>query len=170
MNKKFVLVLLSVLHICILALAVIVIYSSTDISGKDSYAAAEKEEIKQTEIEITETEETEEETEIEETEIEETEIEESESVPESEIETETVMETQTTEEETETETVLYTFVYSNGTRNLNIRKGPSIEYEIIGKIPKNGVGSVIEFENDNWALVEYNGIKGYCSMAWSSVE
>lgn len=165
MNKKFVLVLLSVLHICILALAVIVIYSSTDISGKDSYAAAEKEEIKQTEIEITKTEETEEETEIEETE-----IEESESVPESEIETETVMETQTTEEETETETVLYTFVYSNGTRNLNIRKGPSTEYEIIGKIPKNGVGSVIEFENDNWALVEYNGIKGYCSMAWSSVE
>jgi uncharacterized protein YgiM (DUF1202 family) len=166
MNKKFVLVLLSVLHICILALAVIVIYSSTDISGKDSYAAAEKEEIKQTEIETTETEETE---------IEETEIEETESVPESD---ETVIETQPTEEETETqdlveeetETVMYTFVYSNGTRNLNIRKGPSTEYEIIGKIPKNGVGSVIEFENDNWALVEYNGIKGYCSMAWSSVE
>ncbi|MDE7323245.1 MAG: SH3 domain-containing protein [Lachnospiraceae bacterium] len=78
-----------------------------------------------------------------------------------------VPQTETASEDETAETVVsYTFQYSGGKRNLNIRKGPSTNNEIIGKIPPNGSGSVLEFVNDEWALIEYRGMTGYCNRKW----
>lgn len=43
---------------------------------------------------------------------------------------------------------------------LNIRKGPSTDTEIIGKIPNGGVMNVI-LNGGDWLEIEYNGVKGF---------
>ena len=53
-----------------------------------------------------------------------------------------------------------TGVVTTAGSRLNIRKGPSTEKEIIGKIPNGGVMNVIS-RNGDWLEIEYNGIKGY---------
>lgn len=111
-----------------------------------------------------------------------------ESEPESIIETESSTETveeaeseefteaETTEEITEetveetTEEVIqevannnsYPFAYY-GNKRLNIRIAPSMDAEIIGKIPSGNSGMVINEENEEWVQVIYGDITGYCS-------
>lgn len=57
-----------------------------------------------------------------------------------------------------------TFRYTGRERNLNIRKGPSTNEPVIGKIPRGKGGTVLEMTGNGWALIEYNGITGYCSL------
>lgn len=195
MNKRFVLILITVLHICVFALGIIIIYSDMDVSDDSKYAQVseypetepletetlgtkasdmEASNIETSEIEISDIEAwgTEEEgmdplelaaleiAALGETEAFETEISEIEA---SEIETSEI-------ESLETE-FLCQFTYRpRSGKKLNIRKGPSTNYEIIGKIPANGVGNVIEFVDDNWAFIEYDGIQGYCSRDWMETE
>lgn len=111
-----------------------------------------------------------------------------ESEPESIIETESSTETveeaeseefteaETTEEITEetveetTEEVIQEVVNNNsypfayyGNKRLNIRIAPSMDAEIIGKIPSGNSGMVINEENEEWVQVIYGDITGYCS-------
>lgn len=111
-----------------------------------------------------------------------------ESEPESIIETESSTETveeaeseefteaETTEEITEetveetTEEVTQEVVNNNsypfayyGDKRLNIRIAPSMDAEIIGKIPSGNSGMVINEENEEWVQVIYGDITGYCS-------
>ena len=52
--------------------------------------------------------------------------------------------------------------------NLNIRSGPSIDYEILGKAPKNSILSIVGYTSDisEWILVEYNDIIGWVSCEY----
>ena len=111
-----------------------------------------------------------------------------ESEPESMIETESSTETveeaeseefteaETTEEiaeetvEETTEEVTQEMVNNNsypfayyGNKRLNIRIAPSMDAEIIGKIPSGNSGMVINEENEEWVQVIYGDITGYCS-------
>ena len=83
------------------------------------------------------------------------------AVPETATESLSEMETETVEA-----ILSYTFQYTGGKRNLNIRKGPSMNDTIIGKIPPNDGGNVLKLANDEWALIEYQGTTGYCNLAW----
>lgn len=159
MKRKTALTLLSILHICIFLIGMISFYyhsqetvvtamPDTTISLAEPETLIEVETKTNPEIEST------------------SEIE-SMTEPECMIEPETEIESEHTE--AAEEKVLYTFVYSEGTRNLNIRKGPSLNDEIIGKIPRNGKGDILEFVNDEWALVKYNETIGYCNLHWMSL-
>lgn len=87
---------------------------------------------------------------------------ESEEFTEAEIAEETVEETT---EEVIQEVVnnnSYPFAYY-GNKRLNIRIAPSMDAEIIGKIPSGNSGMVINEENEEWVQVIYGDITGYCS-------
>ena len=56
----------------------------------------------------------------------------------------------------------YPFAYY-GNKRLNIRIAPSMDAEIIGKIPSGNSGMVINEENEEWVQVIYGDITGYCS-------
>lgn len=93
-----------------------------------------------------------------------------------EVESEEFTEAETTEEiaeETVEETTeeatqevvnnnSYPFAYY-GDKRLNIRIAPSMDAEIIGKIPSGNSGMVINEENEEWVQVIYGDITGYCS-------
>lgn len=155
MDKKSTLILISILHICILGICILTIYSkrNSDITvahvssdTRVSTPAAPEEELPATA--------------------------ETETTPESETTTPPEPETvvQTEPETTQaSDTVLYTFDYIGKHLNLNIRYAPSMSAPIIGKVPLGGSGKVLELTNDEWALVEYNGQTGYCSMEWLSI-
>ena len=88
---------------------------------------------------------------------------------ESEIETEPETEL---EPETEAEPVYFNgvkvpfnFQFSGHSR-LNIRNQPSTKGEIIGKIPKNKIGTVTGVYDDKWVMVTFEGVEGYCSAKW----
>lgn len=155
MDKKSTLILISILHICILGICILTIYSrkNSDITvahvssdTRVSTPAAPEEEF--------------------------TAAAETETTPESETATVPEPETavQTEPETTESaDTVSYTFDYIGKHLNLNIRSTPSMKASIIGKVPIGGSGRVLELTNDEWALVDYNGKTGYCSMEWLSI-
>lgn len=100
-----------------------------------------------------------------------------ESEIETEIETESEAEIKTepeTELEPETEAepvyfngvkVPFNFQFSGHSR-LNIRNQPSTKGEIIGKIPKNKIGTVTGVYDDKWVMVTFEGVEGYCSAKW----
>lgn len=52
---------------------------------------------------------------------------------------------------------------------LNIRKGPSTDTEIIGKIPNGGVMTIIENKGD-WLLVNYGGVTGYVYAYYVTID
>jgi N-acetylmuramoyl-L-alanine amidase len=52
--------------------------------------------------------------------------------------------------------------------NLNIRKGPSIEEEIIGKLPNDSEVEVLE-QTDEWATIAHNGSRGFVSLQFLTV-
>lgn len=59
----------------------------------------------------------------------------------------------------------YTFRYvPHNTLKLNIRNAPSMQGKIIGKVPPNKGGTILEFTNKDWALIEYNGTTGYSNL------
>lgn len=150
MNKKSTLILISILHICILGICILTVYSkrNSDITVAHVSSDIRISTPSAPEEELTETFETETET-------------------SAESETETVVQTEPeTETETASETVLYTFRYTGTHLNLNIRSAPSLNASIIGKIPVGGGGDVLELTNDKWALVKYNALTGYCSTEY----
>ena len=152
MDKKSTLILISILHICILAVCILTVRSNQNAKitvahvSSDTKAPAPK-------ISLPQTAESETETEIE-----------AETETETEIETETETEAEI-EAETETDLakVLYNFDYNGKKLNLNIRNAPSLEASIIGKVPPHGSGKVLELTNEEWVLVDYKGLNGYCS-------
>ncbi|MDE6517619.1 MAG: SH3 domain-containing protein [Acetatifactor sp.] len=167
MNKKSTLILLSILHICILGICVLTIYSNKN-SASDVMVAHVSSDTKvidsQAEPEAEATAEPETVTEPEPEPITEPEPE-AEALAEPEAETESIAEPETeaiTEPESEV-SPLYSFHYVGTHSNLNIRSTPSTSGTIIGKVPVGGDGSVIELTNDAWALIDYQGIIGYCS-------
>lgn len=89
-----------------------------------------------------------------------------------EVESEEFTEAETAEETVEetTEEVIQEVVNNNsypfayyGNKRLNIRIAPSMDAEIIGKIPSGNSGMVINEENEEWVQVIYGDITGYCS-------
>lgn len=163
MRKKSTLILLSILHICILGICILTIYSnknraseamiahvSSDTKVADSQTEPPAETNPGTETETgTETEP------------------EAETNAEAEPDTDAISEPETeTVPETDGETEpspVYSFHYIGTRSKLNIRSGPSTNDTIIGKVLCGGDGSVLELTNDEWALIEYQGIIGYCS-------
>lgn len=95
-------------------------------------------------------------------------VEEAESEEFTEAETTEEIAEETVEETTEevTQEVVnnnsYPFAYY-GDKRLNIRIAPSMDAEIIGKIPSGNSGMVINEENEEWVQVIYGDITGYCS-------
>lgn len=172
MSKKSTLILLSILHICILGICVLTIYSnrsrtsevmiahvSSETKSMDSQTepAAEMEPGAGTEP-VTES------------------IQEPETEPDTGAEAETEPGTEAIQEpetenspETSTEaedSPLYSFHYIGQRASLNIRSAPSTNDTIIGKVPRGGDGSVLELTNDEWVLIDYQGIVGYCSRGF----
>lgn len=66
------------------------------------------------------------------------------------------------ETEAESDTPSVSFL-SDSSLNINIRSGPDITAEIVGKIKPGTRGTVIELTDGEWALVSYDGITGYCA-------
>ena len=48
--------------------------------------------------------------------------------------------------------------------NLNCRKGPSTDNEIVGKFPKDAVVTLVQKHNATWHKVRNEEIEGYCHM------
>lgn len=46
---------------------------------------------------------------------------------------------------------------------LNVRKGPSTDFQIKGKIPNGEEVVLIKKANDNWLKVRSNDLEGYCN-------
>lgn len=158
MKKKTTLILLSILHICVFCIGILIIFRSIDTKHTDTALSPD------TDIQLVDHE------------------------PDTLIELPAASETQTqseleiaTDAETDTETDIdtnietniktaeppsYTFQFIGRRKNLNIRKGPSTNYKIIGKIPPLKSGRVLELTNEDWAFIEYNGITGYSSLHW----
>lgn len=58
-----------------------------------------------------------------------------------------------------------TYTTNNVDNYLNIRSGHGTQFDIIGKIPA-GAKFTVTKDNGVWAHVEYNGVKGYCSVEY----
>lgn len=184
MKKKTIRILLSLLHVCIFCIGILIIfqtwktrYSSVTHSSDMTVRIADEE--PETVIEVYALAESEPEESLteesnteafptEESSIEEPFIEES-FVEESFIEESFVEESFIEESPDEEPLLSYTFQYVRGRRNLNIRNGPSMQAKIIGKIPPGQGGRVLEFANDDWALIEYRGKTGYSSRHWMAL-
>lgn len=169
MNKKSTQILLSILHICILGICVLTIYSnrnsaseamvahvSSDTRVIDSQPEPEADTASGTEAEPAADTNTVPEPPATDTDI----------IPEASTEPE-----QGTEADTGEETIpSYSFRYIGTYLNLNIRSTPSLDGEIIGKVPPGRSGSVIELTNDGWALIDYQDIIGYCSRDYIELQ
>ena len=60
---------------------------------------------------------------------------------------------------------------STKSSNLNIRKGPGTNQEIIGKAAHNSMVTFLSKYNDEWNLIRNeNGLEGYCSSEYLTVE
>ena len=57
------------------------------------------------------------------------------------------------------------FVVSTEGDNLNIRKGPGTDYDIVGRIP-NGTAVTAYTNGGSWAYVTYGGVSGYISTSY----
>lgn len=184
MNRKRMLILISALHVCIFALAVIMIHIGSrdvglpEVETPKLTVSVEKATQPETEAESEVVTETVEETEtIEATEAIETtetiEATESTETIESELETTEIEQESEVVSEVETEPesqALYSFLSTNELHNLNIRQNPNVNSPIIGKVTPNSTGDVISIVDDDWALIEYNGLQGYCSREYIYLE
>lgn len=155
MKKKTILILLSLLHICVFCIGILIIFQYRESKHMDITLSSDAT------VRITDTEP---ETVIEVSSLEEPFTEEP-FVEESFIEESSIEESSIKESLLE-ETPSYTFQYVRGKRNLNIRNAPSMQARIIGKIPPGQGGRVLEFADDDWALIEYQGTTGYSSRHW----
>lgn len=165
MSKKSTLILLSILHICILGICVLTIYANKNRTSEAMIARVSSD----TKVMDAQTEPTAETTPVAEAEPSidtEPSVEpEPEPAAEPEPDTETIPEPEITPEPDEEPELspVYSFHYIGTRANLNIRSAPSTDDTIIGKVPCGGDGSVLELTNDEWALIEYQGIIGYCN-------
>lgn len=174
MDKKSTRILLSILHICILGVCILTIYSNkhsgvtvAHVSFDTQTAVTPKETVKdkETEADAAKAEEPagEEKTDTE---------------PREEVEPETAPEAETPAEEVEEaedvgtpeETVQYSFRFTGKRNKLNIRSAPSMDAEIVAKVPVGGGGSVLELTDEDWARIEYDGTVGYCSRSWIELQ
>lgn len=193
MKRKTILILISLLHICVFCIAILIFFQTRQTSHTDSNLVSEAAvRITETEpdtfVELSSIESFS----IESFPIEENSIESfsAESIPieEDSIESfstdpistepfiieESAMETSSVEEISEpipeenatpNSKPTYTFKYvPQNTLKLNIRNAPSMQGKIIGKIPPNKGGTILEFTNKDWALIEYNGTTGYSNL------
>ena len=163
MSKKSNLILLSILHICILGICVLTIYANKNRTSEAMIARVSSD----TKVVDSQTEPAVETNPVVEPEPS-TEVEpETEPAAEPEPDTESIPEPEpeiTPEPDAEPEpSPVYSFHYIGQRANLNIRSAPSLDDTIIGKVPCGGDGSVLELTNDEWALIEYQGIIGYCN-------
>lgn len=170
MKKKTTLILLSILHICVFCIGILIIFRSIDTKHTDTALSPDTDiqlvdHEPDTLIELPAASETQTQSELE-------------IATDAETDTETDIDTNIetnieTDIETNIETNIktaeppsYTFQFIGRRKNLNIRKGPSTNYKIIGKIPPLKSGRVLELTNEDWAFIEYNGITGYSSLHW----
>lgn len=193
MKRKTILILISLLHICVFCIAILIFFQTRQTSHTDSNLVSEAAvRITETEpdtfVELSSIESFS----IESFPIEENSIESfsAESIPieEDSIESfstdpistepfiieESAVETSSVEEISEpipeenatpNSKPTYTFKYvPQNTLKLNIRNAPSMQGKIIGKIPPNKGGTILEFTNKDWALIEYNGTTGYSNL------
>ncbi len=188
MKKKTILILISLLHICVFCIAILIFFQTQQTSHTDSNLVSEAA------VRITETEpdtfvelSSIESFSIESFPIKENSVESfsTESFPieegsvesfstESFIIEESSLETSSVEESSEpipeenatpNSKPTYTFKYiPQNTLKLNIRNAPSMQGKIIGKVPPNKGGTILEFTNKDWALIEYNGTTGYSNL------
>lgn len=56
----------------------------------------------------------------------------------------------------------------NAKHALNMRSGPGEAHEKVGSIPR-GETVIIEKEENGWAYVDYNGVKGWCAMNYLEI-
>lgn len=158
MNIRSTKILLSILHICILGICVLTIYSSITSENAVTHVPVSSTQVVFSPPEAPEIE-TETPPEAEPS---------AETVPEAEPETEMKAEAEMGPEE---EIVpAYSFRSLGIISNVNIRNTPSLNGKIIGKIPLRGEGIVLELTNDEWALIEYNGVIGYSSRKWIKLQ
>lgn len=85
-----------------------------------------------------------------------------------ETETEETEETETTEvDETETEEAAFTVTDMSAIKyakqTVNVRKGPSADYEKLGSLSANQKVTVTGQADNGWYRIEYNGAEGYVS-------
>lgn len=193
MKKKTILILISLLHICVFCIAILIFFQTQQTSHTDSNLVSEAAvRITETEpdtfVELSSIESFS----IESFPIEENSVESfsTESFPieegsvesfstepistESFIIEESSLETSSVEESSEpipeenatpNSKPTYTFKYiPQNTLKLNIRNAPSMQGKIIGKVPPNKGGTILEFTNKDWALIEYNGTTGYSNL------
>lgn len=155
MKKKTTRILLTILHICLFSLTAILIYWGMDARAQHSIYSLSSQTITLTEAET----ETADPFEPESEEPAETQTPEE---PASEPQTETPDEPQPELSGENTEPLGY-FVYERTHKGMNIREAPSLSAAVIGSVPCGGAGNILAYENDAWALIEYNGTVGYCS-------
>lgn len=161
MKKKTVLILLSLLHICVFCIGILILVQDR--------APRQTALVSNTVVDVT--------TPESETPVEVSLVEESsaEDVSSEDVSVEDPPTEKDTTEEASSETappeepapaLSYTFQYVRGKRNLNIRNAPSMQAQIIGKIPPGQGGNILEFADEDWALIEYRGQTGYSSLHW----
>lgn len=170
MDKKSTRILLSILHICILGVCILTIYNNkhsgvtvANVSFDTKTAVTPRETVLEPET----SEEPEEETKPE------GEVPAEEVKPESEVsaeEPEIEMPAAEEEQPEAEDAPRYSFRYIGKRSKLNMRSAPSMDAEIIGKVPVGGGGSVLELTDEEWVRAEYNGSVGYCSRAWIELE
>jgi N-acetylmuramoyl-L-alanine amidase len=66
----------------------------------------------------------------------------------------------------EDQMLIGTVVLESG--NLNVRKGPSMEEDIIGKLPNQSQVEILE-QSTEWATISHNGNTGYVSTAYLNI-
>lgn len=174
MRKKSTLILLSILHICILGICILTIYSNKN-RASEAMIAHVSSDTKVTDSQTAPAVETPPGTETEPGAVAEPSAEpEPEPETEAEPDTDAISEPETeTAPETDGETEpspVYSFHYIGTRSKLNIRSGPSTNDTIIGKVLCGGDGNVLELTNDEWALIEYQGIIGYCSRKFLKLQ
>lgn len=171
MDKKSTRILLSILHICILGVCILTIYSNrhsgvtvAHVSFDTETAVTPKETVRDKETETDAAKEAEP-----------AEEEKGDAEPEAASEAETPAEAAGEVEEAEDagtpkETVLYSFRFTGKRNKLNIRSAPSMDAEIVAKVPVGEGGSVLELTDENWVQIEYDGTVGYCSRSWIELQ
>lgn len=165
MNKKSTQILLSILHLCLLGICVLTIYSGRNGASEAmiAHVSSETRIVSEPETGTAAAPEAESETATE-----------ANTAPEPETEIPAAPDAGADREpdaEAEAEdSPSFSFHYTGTHANLNIRSAPSLNDPIIGKIPPGRGGSVMELTNDEWALIDYQGTVGYCSRDYIELQ
>ncbi len=60
------------------------------------------------------------------------------------------------------------YTVNTNSSNLNCRKGPSTDQDIVGKFPKGAVVNLVQRHNATWHKVRNEEIEGYCHTDYLS--